>query len=155
LSKKARMMGAEPGRPNEPSPITRIDTARVRAVQSAAGRSFIEPGSPWQNRFVESFGSRVRDEVLSVEAFDSVLEARTVITDWITIYNTGGHTAVSAGDCRRPMPLADHEQVGETGPALIAAGPTNGGRSGGGSGETAQCNHQECCRGAWDQIELA
>src|SRR5215208_1833376 len=76
------MMGAEPGRPNELFPITRIDTARVRPVQSAAGRSFIEPGSPWQNPFVESFGSRVRDEVLSVEAFDSVLEAQTVITDW-------------------------------------------------------------------------
>ena len=29
-----------------------------------SGRSFIEPGSPWQNPFVESFGSRVRDEVL-------------------------------------------------------------------------------------------
>jgi putative transposase len=36
---------------------------------------------------VESFGSRVRDEVLSVEAFDSVLEAQTVITDWRTICN--------------------------------------------------------------------
>ena len=44
-------MGAEPGMPNELSPITRIDTARVRRVQSAAGRSFIEPGSPWQNPF--------------------------------------------------------------------------------------------------------
>ena len=87
LSKKKRMMGAEPGRPNELSPITRIDIARVRPVQSAAGRSFFEPGSPWQNPFVESFGSRVRDEVLSVEAFDSVLEAQTVITDWRTIYN--------------------------------------------------------------------
>jgi hypothetical protein len=70
---------------NELSPITRIDTARVRLVQGAAGRSFIEPGSPWQNPFVESFGSRVRDEVLSVEALDSVLEAQTVITDWRTI----------------------------------------------------------------------
>jgi hypothetical protein len=86
LSKTTRMMGAEPGRPNELSPITRIDTARVRPVPSAAGRSFIEPGSPWQNPFVESFGSRVRDEVLSVEAFDSVLVAQTVITDWRTIY---------------------------------------------------------------------
>jgi putative transposase len=36
-----------------------------------SGRSFIEPGSPWQNPFVELFGSCVRDEVLSVEAFDS------------------------------------------------------------------------------------
>jgi transposase InsO family protein len=54
---------------------------------SGAERSFIEPGSAWQNPFVESVGSRVRDEVLSVEAFDSVLEAQTVITDWRTIYN--------------------------------------------------------------------
>src|SRR5881275_2575802 len=52
-----------------------------------AGRSFIEPGSPWQNPFVESFGSRVRDEVLSVEAFDSVLEAQTVMNDWKDLYN--------------------------------------------------------------------
>jgi putative transposase len=55
--------------------------------EGGSGRSFIEPGSPWQNPFVESFGSRVRDEVLSVEAFDSMLEARTVIEDWRTIYN--------------------------------------------------------------------
>jgi putative transposase len=54
---------------------------------SGAERSFIEPGSPWQNPFVESFGSRVRDEVLSVEAFDSVIEAQTVINDWKDIYN--------------------------------------------------------------------
>ena len=33
-------MGAEPGRTNQLSPITRIDTDRVRPVQSAAGRSF-------------------------------------------------------------------------------------------------------------------
>ncbi|HKH56186.1 MAG TPA: integrase core domain-containing protein [Propionibacteriaceae bacterium] len=45
----------------------------MRPVHSAAGLSFIERGSPWQNPFVESFGSRVRDEVLSVETFDSVL----------------------------------------------------------------------------------
>ena len=99
------MMGAEPGRPNELSPITRIDTARVRPVQSAAGRSFIEPGSPWQNPFVESFGSRVRDEVLSVEAFDSVLEAQTVITDWRTIYNHRRPHSCLGWRLPRPMPL--------------------------------------------------
>ncbi len=76
------MMGAEPGRPAELSSNTRIDTARVRPVQSAAGRSFFEPGSPWQNPSVGSFGSRVCNEVLSVEAFDSVLEAQTIIADW-------------------------------------------------------------------------
>jgi transposase InsO family protein len=100
------MMGAEPGRPNERSPIKRIDTARVRPVQSAADRSFIEPGSPWQNPFVESFGSRVRDEVLSVEAFDSVLEAQTVITDWRTIYNYRRPHSSLGWRLPRPMPLA-------------------------------------------------
>jgi putative transposase len=34
-----------------------------------AGSAYIEPGSPWQNPFVESFGSRVRDELLGVELF--------------------------------------------------------------------------------------
>jgi hypothetical protein len=57
------VMGAEPGRPDELSPITRIDTARERPVRSAAGRSFIEPSSPGRNPFVESFCSRVRDEL--------------------------------------------------------------------------------------------
>lgn len=53
-----------------------------------ATTSYIEPGSPWQNPFVESFGSRVRDEVLAVEQFDSLLEARVVTEDWRIEYNT-------------------------------------------------------------------
>ncbi len=53
-----------------------------------SGASYIEPGSPWQNPFVESFGGKVRDEVLAVEAFDSLLEAKTVIEDWRNTYNT-------------------------------------------------------------------
>jgi hypothetical protein len=44
------MMGAEPGRPNELSPITRIDTARVRPVQSAAGWKFHDVPHPGQTR---------------------------------------------------------------------------------------------------------
>ena len=52
-----------------------------------SGTSYIEPGSPWQNPFVESFGSGVRDEVLAVEAFDSLLEAKTIIEEWRNTYN--------------------------------------------------------------------
>jgi putative transposase len=55
---------------------------------SGAKTSYIEPGSPWQNPYVESFGSRVRDEVLAVEAFDSLLEAKVVIEDWRIEYNS-------------------------------------------------------------------
>ncbi len=52
-----------------------------------SGACYIEPGSPWENPFVESFGGKVRDEVLAVEAFDSLLEAKTVIEDWRNTYN--------------------------------------------------------------------
>lgn len=55
---------------------------------TGAGTSCIEPGSPWENPFVESFGSRVRDEVLGVEVFDTLLEARLVIEDRRIEYNT-------------------------------------------------------------------
>lgn len=55
---------------------------------AGSGQKFIEPGSPWENPFVESFGSRVRDEVLSIEAFGSLAEAAVVLEDWRNIYNT-------------------------------------------------------------------
>jgi putative transposase len=49
--------------------------------------AFIEPGSPWQNPFVESFHSRVRDELLDGEEFSCLAEARVVIGDWREDYN--------------------------------------------------------------------
>ena len=51
------------------------------------GTSYIEPGSPWQNGFVESFHSRFRDECLACELFWSLGEARQVISQWKDIYN--------------------------------------------------------------------
>jgi putative transposase len=53
-----------------------------------AGTSYIELGSPWQNPYVESFGGRLRDELLAVEAFSSLLEAQVLVEDWRTEYNT-------------------------------------------------------------------
>jgi putative transposase len=55
---------------------------------TATGASYIEPGSPWQNPYVESFGSRLRDELLAVEAFNTLLEARVLVEDWRIEYNT-------------------------------------------------------------------
>lgn len=48
---------------------------------------FIDPGSPWQNAWIESFNSRLRDELLNLWQFDSLLEARVLIGDWRTDYN--------------------------------------------------------------------
>ena len=54
---------------------------------SKAGSAYIEPGSPWQNPYVESFGSRIRDELLAVELFSCLAEAQVVIEDWRRDYN--------------------------------------------------------------------
>ena len=50
--------------------------------------SFIEPGSPWENPFVESFNSRARDELFNVEEFATLLEAQVVVEAWRIEYNT-------------------------------------------------------------------
>ena len=54
---------------------------------SKAQTAFIEPGAPWQNPFVESFNGRVRDELLDIEQFSCLAEARVVISDWREDYN--------------------------------------------------------------------
>jgi putative transposase len=50
--------------------------------------SYIEPGSPWENPFVESFNGRLRDELLNIEEFGSLTEAKIIIEDWRIEYNT-------------------------------------------------------------------
>ena len=48
---------------------------------------FIDPGSPWQNAWIESFNGRLRDEFLNGQRFDSLLEAKVLIEDWRIDYN--------------------------------------------------------------------
>ena len=48
---------------------------------------YIDPGSPWQNGYIESFHSRFRDECLSREMLLNLREARVVIADWRQHYN--------------------------------------------------------------------
>jgi putative transposase len=55
---------------------------------AGTGTSYIQPGSPWQNPYVERFGGRLRDELLAVEAFSSLLEAQVLVEDWRIEYNT-------------------------------------------------------------------
>jgi len=52
------------------------------------GDQLHRPGSPWQNPYVESFGGRLRDELLAVEAFTTLLEAQVLVEDWRIEYNT-------------------------------------------------------------------
>ena len=48
---------------------------------------YIEPGSPWENGYVESFNSKLRDELLNREVFDTLLETKSLIEDWRKEYN--------------------------------------------------------------------
>ena len=48
---------------------------------------FIDPGSPWQNAWIESFNGRLRDELLNGWHFDNLLEAQVLIEDWRIDYN--------------------------------------------------------------------
>ena len=48
---------------------------------------FIEPGSPWENGYVESFNSKLRDELLNCEIFTTMVEAKILIGQWRREYN--------------------------------------------------------------------
>jgi len=54
---------------------------------NGVGSIFIDPGSPWQNAWIESFNGRLRDELLNAWRFDSLLEAKVLIEDWRIDYN--------------------------------------------------------------------
>jgi putative transposase len=48
---------------------------------------FIEPGSPWENGYIESFNGKMRDELLDREVFTTMVEARVLISEWKREYN--------------------------------------------------------------------
>jgi transposase InsO family protein len=66
---------------------------------------YVEPGSPWENGYVESFHSRLRDEFLATEEFESLAAARKLTAAWKDDYNH-----------RRP-----HGSLGYVAPAVFAA----------------------------------
>jgi transposase InsO family protein len=72
---------------------------------------YIEPGSPWENGYVESFNGKLRDELLDREVVDTLLESKVLIERWQKAYNTvQPHSSLGhrppAPESRRPCPLA-------------------------------------------------
>ncbi|MCW8135475.1 MAG: transposase [Planctomycetota bacterium] len=75
---------------------------------------YVEPGSPWQNGYAESFHARLRDELLEQEMFGSVEEAKLLSRRWSWEYNhQRPHSALGY---RTPAEYAAETQT------LIAAG---------------------------------
>ena len=52
-----------------------------------ASTVLIEPGSPWENGYVESFNGKLRDELLNGEVFNTLMEAQVLIEEWRPHYN--------------------------------------------------------------------
>jgi putative transposase len=48
---------------------------------------FIEPGSPWENGYIESFNGKLRDELLNREVFTNLIEAKVLLEQWKREYN--------------------------------------------------------------------
>ncbi len=65
---------------------------------------FMEPGSPWENGYIESFNGKLRDELLNREVFTTLMEAQVLIEKWRQEYNTvRPHSALRY---RPPVPEA-------------------------------------------------
>ena len=71
---------------NGPEFIAEVVRNWIAAV--GARTAYIEPGSPWENGFCESFNARFRDELLNGEVFYTLKEAQIVIKQWRKHYNT-------------------------------------------------------------------
>lgn len=55
--------------------------------KSGVGTLYIAPGSPWENAYIESFNSRLRDELLNTESFGNLREAQVLVEDYRQRYN--------------------------------------------------------------------
>ena len=91
---------------------------------NGAGSLFIDPGSPWQNAWIESFNGRLRDELLNSWRFDSLLEARVIIEDWrLRLQREQTPHRPRRTHPNRVRPTVDHDPPT---PSRIATGPPNG-----------------------------
>ncbi len=82
---------------------------------------YIEPGSPWENGYIESFNGKLRDELLNREVFDTLYEAKILVKRWRHEYNhIRPHSALRY---RPPAPEAVVPVDGQAVPLLFGSAP--------------------------------
>jgi len=80
---------------------------------------YIEPGSPWENGYIESFNGKLRDELLNHEVFDTLLEAKVLVERWRRDYNhIRPHSSLGY---RPPAPEAVLPVDGEIDPLMFGS----------------------------------
>jgi transposase InsO family protein len=100
----------------------------ARAVREWLGRVgvktlFIEPGSPWENGYNESFNGKLRDELLNREIFYTLQEAQVLVEQWRQVYNkVRPHSALGyrppAPEAIEILPFLGASQLGSGGTGL-------------------------------------
>ncbi len=82
---------------------------------------YIEPGSPWENGYIESFNGKLRDELLNREIFDTLFEAKVLVERWRREYN---HTRPQSYlGYKPPAPEAVLPSDGNTSLLLFGSAP--------------------------------
>jgi len=88
--------------------------------QSGSQTLYIEPGSPWENAYCESFNGKLEDELLNREEFETLKEAKVLVEDWRLAYNH--HRPHSSLNYMTPAAFA--ATIMSQGPAPVATLPT-------------------------------
>ena len=103
----------------------------VREWIAAVGAktAYIEPGSPWENGYCESFNSKLRNELLNGEIFYTLQEAQVIIESWRRHYNTvRPHSSLGyrppAPEAFIPAPPASQSGSATPGALSLAPRPT-------------------------------
>jgi len=79
--------------------------------------AYIEPGSPWENGFCESFNGTFRDNLLDGEIFYSLKEAQIIVGEWVKHYNhERPHSALGY---RPPAPQTQVHKLLQNQPMLL------------------------------------
>ena len=114
LAEVVARRGAPPHRiRSDNGPEFAAEAVRCYLEASGSGTLYVAPASPWQNGYAESFHSKLRDEFLELEEFESVPQAQALAALWKEEYNTqrphsslGYLTPVEfSATCRRYMPI--------------------------------------------------
>jgi len=106
---------------------------------------FIEPGSPWENGYNESFNGKLRDELLNAEIFDTQLEAKVLIERWRHHYNTvRPHSSLGY---RPPAPEAIQTWPADSGATPLRLPAMSESPRVREAGTPASCADGPCCSG--------
>ena len=116
LAEVAARRGGPPCRMrSDNGPEFAAEAVRSWLQATGSGALYVAPASPWQNRYAESFHSKLRDEFLNLEDFESPAQAQAMGVLWKEEYNTERpHSSLGykppteyAARCERYVPIEE------------------------------------------------